>query len=177
MKKIFYAAMLLLGLSILCSCNKENNGSSGSIIGEWQPTKSEAIFQGSVVNSSYEDWVRYDFHNDGNVMMTDPHSGEGYYLPYLYDTKLGQLTILGQQWEINLSSSTMVLTDKVDWFMGPPDEEYKATMYKGTEIYCDREHYPDNFWYYRGDEKIPVQRPQVEDYFYDEVKEYFSRVK
>lgn len=36
MKKIIYALMLVLGMSVLASCQKEGNGGSASIVGTWK---------------------------------------------------------------------------------------------------------------------------------------------
>ncbi|MCQ2170575.1 MAG: hypothetical protein MJY48_03330 [Bacteroidales bacterium] len=174
MKKILYAAMLLLGLNILCSCNKENNGSSGSIIGEWQSTKRENIFQGSVVGSENQEEIRLTFYDDN--ILTLNSNGNVPTMRYQYDEKMKVLSFGGMQFEIFLSSKILTLSRKMELYKAL-DKEYKAAMYKGTQIYCDGEYSPSNFWYYKGDEKIPVGKAGNGDYFYEEIKIYFSRVK
>ena len=59
MRKILYSAMLLLGMSIFCSCSKEGGSTGGSswIVGNW-------VF---VENSSSKEWIDtyVNFSNDG----------------------------------------------------------------------------------------------------------------
>ena len=186
MKKILYAVMLLLGLSLLSSCNKENyNGSSGSILGEWQSTKEEYIFQGSVVISDNYDEERYVFYDNGNMIRY--MDGESFTYPYVYDNKSGILSIAAMQWGITISSSAMVFTEKSEWYWDS-DEEYKAIMYKGTQIYSDEDcskyaYWAYHFWYYKDGAKIPLyciegERGELSTYdFYDEYKLYMARVK
>lgn len=146
MKKILYAVMLLLSLSILSSCNKENNGNSGDIIGEWQTTKKEYVFQGSVVWAENYDEEKLAFYDNGS--MIHYVSGRPSTYSYVYDTKSGLVSLLNEQWNITLSSSTMVLSRKETWLLTSYNEE-KAIMYKGIQIYGR----PIQFWYFKDGEK------------------------
>lgn len=179
--------LTLLGLSILCSCNKENNnGGLGTILGEWKSTKYEYIFQGAVVGFEDFEGERFVFYDNGNMIDINMY-GEQITLSYIFDDKLGILSAGTEQWGITISSSTMVLTDKSEWYWDS-DEEYKAIMYKGTQIYSDDDlskyaPFGSHFWYYKDGVKIPLysiegERGELSTYdFYDESKLYFSRVK
>lgn len=68
MKKILYAAMLLLGLSILSSCNKEQTNSndySKLILGAWLYTYSETFENGELISSRDVNNEFYTFDTDG----------------------------------------------------------------------------------------------------------------
>ena len=84
MKKLFFAASLLLGLSVLfCSCDKEkgiDGSDSSSIVGVYVCQKAEVSFsKGSISFSDKTDWTEdqdylyfdyeYDFRADGSVYV------------------------------------------------------------------------------------------------------------
>lgn len=96
MKKIINAVMLLLGLSILNSCEKPEIGEANGLVGNsFLLTIAEYIFNGEVVESfaiDYSDVQKLNFITNEEVKAT---SCEGIVLEYTYsyDKSTGEISI------------------------------------------------------------------------------------
>ncbi|MCQ2173514.1 MAG: hypothetical protein MJY61_00090 [Bacteroidales bacterium] len=166
MKKLIYAAMLLLGLSLLSSCNKENNGSSNSLIGDWELFKFEWQFDNNVVIESYDietidetelgmGMARLGFIDDKLVQ-----NGVGLVCTYVYDSKENTLLINGF-----IKLNIIKLTSDELWLCEPnitaenTVKENELGVYKGKTIYGDSKNINDNvisLWYHNSSNK-PIE--------------------
>ncbi len=125
MKRLKYAVILLLGLSMatmMTSCNKESSYKD-KIVGVWQTTK-ETIYtydlSGSLINeSSYDDYsedenYRWEFFSEGLVKTSGEiwhkTNSKDYFISYVIDGNRLIFSLIGDTEEytiLELTNSTM----------------------------------------------------------------------
>ena len=67
-KKLFYALMLVLGMSVLSSCSKEGNGTS--IVGTWKSVSMSGPFMDDIDDNTY-----WEFKENGTCVVDGIVSG------------------------------------------------------------------------------------------------------
>lgn len=63
-KKLFYALMLVLGMSVLSSCSKEGNGTS--IVGTWKSVSMSGLFMDDIDGNTY-----WQFKDNGTCVIVN----------------------------------------------------------------------------------------------------------
>ena len=128
MRKLFFTAMLVLGMGLLSvSCEKDGGSGAGSkrLVGIWQiENSSDRIeFTSNMMYSNYPDTDSY-----GDFVMTD--------IPYTYDK--GRLYLMGGLVSIGidkLTNTTMVVSDDVDSPWGEAEMDGgNVTLHKLTGL-------------------------------------------
>lgn len=192
MKKIIYAVMLLLGLSIMASCEKEGTeADKGKLEGKWWVAeKFEVRFNGEVIKSfptlEEAEWIVDKGHfENGNVMLeTDGDIGT-----YSYSFYNNTLIILGISLDIvKLTSKELVLDmilgkgNLIQWEITAEDlkEGQLLAQYKGKDIYSRSGiTYLPPYWYYdnKGNAVLCGHYGDLGDsnmYWYDTERYYFK---
>ena len=165
MKRLLYAVMLLLGMSVMVSCEKEGGvGDKSNLEGKWWvPFKTEALFNGKVVGSvSYRDteyyYGDYDYKalfQDGNCTLVDINTDYRSVEPYSYLN--GILTIIYKRIPIlNLTSKEATIGISVCDYssvvvretIGKPSNGRVLTTFEGINIYSENGENDEPFWYY-----------------------------
>lgn len=150
MKRILYAVMLLLGMSIMASCEKVGGvGDNGSLEGKWWvPFKAEAIFNGSVVetaNGSVEDFNIKVFFENGSCTLVDLEDNSQTVAPYTFsngilNVGLESLRIIKLTEKEGVIEQTVA--EQYSWGIYLSDGK-KYDTFKGVTILEDSDHY----WY------------------------------
>ena len=187
MKRILYAVMLLIGMSIMVSCEKEGGvGDNSNLEGKWwNTTKEEAIFNGKVVNTATglnsDFWGKVLFENGNYTFesLNDKSTHVGSY-SYLGDIINVEVIFSAYKFHIVKLSPKEGIADifvKEYLLISLPDDLSKGNVvdtFEGKEIYYDSYAY----WYYDNKGK-PVQclRGGQEgsgvDFWYDTERYYF----
>ena len=200
MKRLLYAVMLLLGMGIMASCEKEEGKASiNDIEGRWYTAvKWERLLNGTVVYSSTDfDEATYPIHNvsrvmfqNGNVNVVDTY-GDSRVWPYTYSE--GVLTVFGEEFKVVKATKQELVGDS-SFGAADCDGKHKVllTTYKGVDIYYEYQqgssgwemkgfYYYDKqgnakFCYYESDNSFNQSFEFAE--LYDEsLKAYVGRIK
>ena len=189
--------MLLLGVSIMVSCEKENGekADTNDIEGRWyNATKWERLLNGTAVYSSTDfleaayplRYVSKVMFQNGNVNVVEIN-GSSTVWPYTYIE--GILTISGEEFKVVKANKNELIGDS-SWGAANCDEKYKVrlTTYKGVDIYYEYKQYSGrweiNGFYYYNKQGKPMscyfecdRNPFTYEEVYDEsLKAYVDRI-
>lgn len=199
MKRILYAVMLLLGMSVLASCEKEEGKTdTNDIEGRWYTAvKWERLLNGTAVYSSTDfDEATYPIHNvsrvlfqNGNVNVVDTY-GDSRVWPYTYFE--GALTVFGEEFKVVKATKQELIGDS-SFGSADCDEKYKVklTTFKGVDIYYEYQkessewiingfYYYDKqgkpmFCYFENDRNL--KEPfEIEEVYDETLKAYVDRI-
>ncbi len=176
MSKYFYAVMLLLGMSIMVSCENEGDvGNNGILEGKWWiPIKVEALFNGSVVESasgSIENFNLKAFFENGSCTLVDLEDNTQTLAPYTYsngilNVGLESLRIVKLTNKEGIIEQTVA--EQYSWGINLYDGEINDT-FKGVTIF---EH-NDRYWYIDKNDKA-VMCEKIDNKWFDMVRIYFK---
>lgn len=177
MKNLFYAVMLLLGMSIMASCQKEGNvGDAHDLEGKWWvPVKAEAIFDGVVVeteNGTVEDFSVKAFFENGTCTLIDLEDNSQMLAPYTYSNGILNVGLESLR-IIKLTSKEGVIEQTVgeqySWGINLYDGENHDT-FKGMTILEHNDHY----WYTDKNGKAVMCEKTDKYNWYDTIRVYFK---
>lgn len=179
MKKIFFVAMLLFGMSMLVSCEKENVD-SGKLEGTWTIYKGEMLFDGKVIHSEnvpIDEYATFNF-SDGYVTFYDE---DGVYR-YPYTFSNGIITMVAyiipiQMVVKKLTNSELILEIPIPTLESDFEGEVCAT-YNGKKIYKSDSYIFETYWYMSGGKVVicePVDEDDYSEGWYDAVRCYYRK--
>lgn len=190
MRRFFILAVAVISAIALGSCDKEDGGTSGDLVGTWRITKHEYKFDGKTVGVEIPiedyDTGTCTFENGGKCSIG------GVPIKYSYSASSHTLEltmVIKTSYDVlKLTLSEMVWSDILYPPVKTTNRDKKADVYNGYAVFeCNDGNLNSSSYYYKkGGNLIPCEEivssiwsifSGDEDGYYDEMLTYFEKVE